>query len=449
MGTPVPTTTRRRSGLSVVAICFLVVVFDGYDLIVYGASVPDLLAEPDWKLSPSRVGGIASWTLFGMLLGALAAGALTERLGRRQIVLIGVTWFSLAMLACSMAPGPGSLTVLRFIAGLGLGGVIPSSIALTMEYAPRPRRQLYNALMFAGYPVGGVLAASLARWLLADNGWRPLFALGAAPLVIVLPIAWRYLPESPGYLLSRGRDAEARALADTYGLDFDALAREYEATTDTVGPRALFRPNLVVATALFGAASFCGLLLVYGLNTWLPQLMRKAGYDLGEALSFLIVLNVGAIIGAVSASLLADRFGAKRASIGAFAAAIASLVVLTNKMDQGWLYLAVAVAGFGSVGTQILINGYVGSYYQTRIRNAALGWSLGIGRAGAILGPTMGGWMLDAGWGFESNFYAFAAVAVLGLIAIGFVPSSGQPAAAGDAPARPQESLASREETNA
>ncbi|HUR73258.1 MAG TPA: MFS transporter, partial [Sporichthya sp.] len=172
----------QRSALTVVALCFFVVVFDGYDLIVYGASVPDLLHEPDWHLTPSRVGGIASWTLFGMLLGALSAGALTERLGRRQIVLIGITWFSVAMLACSAAPNPGSLTLLRFLAGLGLGGVIPSSIALTMEYAPRERRQLYNALMFAGYPVGGVLAASMARWLLADHGWRPLFALGAAPL---------------------------------------------------------------------------------------------------------------------------------------------------------------------------------------------------------------------------------------------------------------------------
>jgi AAHS family benzoate transporter-like MFS transporter len=428
--------SASRSGLTVVAICCFVVVFDGYDLIVYGASVPDLLAEPDWHLNPSRVGGIASWTLFGMLLGALSAGALTERLGRRQIVLIGITWFSIAMLACSTAPNPGSLTVLRFVAGLGLGGVIPSSIALTMEYAPRERRQLYNALMFAGYPVGGVIAASMARWLLADHGWRPLFALGAAPLVLVLPIAWRFLPESPGYLLSRGRSDEARAVAEQYGLDFEALRREHTASADNAGPKALFRPDVAVATVLFGAASFCGLLLVYGLNTWLPQLMRKAGYDLGDALSFLIVLNVGAVVGAVSASVLADRIGAKRASVFAFAAAVASLLVLTNRMDQGWLYLAVAVAGFGSVGTQILVNGFVGSYYPTRVRNAALGWSLGIGRAGAILGPTLGGWMLDAGFGFESNFYTFAAVAALGLLAIGFVPRPAAPTPAAPVPAK-------------
>jgi len=426
MGATGPVSTPRRSGLAVVAICFLIVVFDGYDLIVYGASVPKLLVEPGWHLSKSRVGGIASWTLFGMLLGALAAGALTERLGRRQIALIGVTWFSLAMLACSVAPDPGSFTVLRFLAGLGLGGVIPSSIALTVEYAPRPRRQLYNALMFAGYPVGGVLAATLAHRLLADHGWRPLFAFGAAPLLFALPIAWRWLPESPSYLLARGRETEARRLAATYGLNFDALRGEHLATATSAGPRALFRPALVTATMLFGAASFCGLLLVYGLNTWLPQLMRKAGYDLGSSLTFLIVLNLGAIVGAVSASWLADRFGAKRACVAAFAAAVVGLFVLTHRVDRGWLFLAVAIAGFGSVGTQILVNGYIGSHYPTRTRNAALGWALGVGRSGAILGPTLGGWMLDAGWGFKSNFHTFAGVAACGLIAIGLVPASRQ-----------------------
>jgi AAHS family benzoate transporter-like MFS transporter len=332
-----------------------------------------------------------------MLLGALSAGLLAERLGARRLVLIGVTWFSVAMIACAAAPGPDALRALRFLAGLGLGGVIPSSIALTMAFAPRERRQFYNALMFAGYPAGGVLAAALARWLLADHGWRLLFGLGAAPLLLVLPLAWRYLPDHRPETPVR-----SARLSD--------------------GPRALFRPDLLAATLLFGAASFCGLLLVYGLNTWLPQLMRKAGYDLGTALTFLIVLNVGAIVGAVSASVLADRFGAKRAAVGSFAVAVLSLIVLTHRMDQGWLFLAVGCAGFGSVGTQILINGYLAGHYPERIRAAALGWSLGIGRAGAILGPTLGGWLLDAGFGFRSNFYTFAGVAAGGLIAVAFIP---------------------------
>lgn len=389
---------RAPAPLSVVAVCFLVVVFDGYDLIVYGASVPDLLHEPGWHLNASRVGGIASWTLFGMLLGALSAGVLADRLGQRRLILTGVSWFSLAMIACAAAPGPDALRALRFLAGLGLGGVIPSAIALTMAHAPTGRRQLYNALMFAGYPVGGVLAAALARWLLADHGWRLLFGLGAAPLLLVLPLAWWVLPD-------------ARPV------------NPVRSTPVGAGPRALFGRDLLAATVLFGAASFCGLLLVYGLNTWLPQLMRRAGYDLGTALTFLIVLNCGAIVGAVCAALPADRFGAKRTAVASFAVAVGSLIVLTHRMDQGWLFLAVGCAGFGSVGTQILVNGYLAAHYPAPVRGAALGWALGVGRAGAILGPTLGGWLLDAGFGFRSNFYTFAGVAAAGLLAVAAVPS--------------------------
>ena len=171
-----------RSGLAVVAICFLTIVCDGYDLIVYGSVLPSLLAEPGWGIGPAEAGAIGSYALAGMLIGALAAGTLTDAVGRRKIVLVGIVWFSVAMGLCALAPSAGMLGLFRFLAGLGLGGVLPSAIALTVEYAPRGRRQLYNALMFAGYSVGGVLAAVLALVLVADQGWRIMFWIGVMPL---------------------------------------------------------------------------------------------------------------------------------------------------------------------------------------------------------------------------------------------------------------------------
>jgi AAHS family benzoate transporter-like MFS transporter len=406
----------------VVALCFLTIVFDGYDLIVYGSVVPSLLAEPGWGTGPAQAGAIGSYALAGMLIGALGAGAVTDVIGRRRIMLIGITWFSLLMLACAVAPGPGALGLLRFLAGIGLGGVIPSAIALTVEYAPRGRRQLYNALMFAGYSVGGVLAAIMALLLLADHGWRLLLAIGAAPLVVVLPLAWRFLPESLGYLVAKGRGDEAQALAVRYGLDLPALRAEWTASAGAAGPRALFRPGVAAATLLFGAASFCGLLLVYGLNTWLPQIMRQAGYPLGSALTFLLVLNVGAIAGTILASVLADRFGPKPVTAVAFLLATACLVTLSQRVDTWLLLIAVAVAGLGSVGTQILVNGYVAVHYPTSVRATALGWALGVGRAGAIVGPLFGGWVLASGIGFEWNFYGFAVPALAGALLIALVP---------------------------
>lgn len=416
------TRPEARSGLTVVALCFLTIVFDGYDLIVYGSVVPSLLAEPGWNLGPAGAGAIGSYALAGMLVGALASGALTDAVGRRRIMLGGITAFSILMVACAFAPNPATLGVLRFLAGLGLGGVIPSAIALTIEYAPRQRRQLYNALMFVGYSVGGVLAAVLALLLVADHGWRPMFAIGGAPLLIVLPLAWRFLPESVGYLITKGRDDEAAVLADRYGVDLDALRTERAAAQGSTGPRTLFRSGTRAATLLFGAASFCGLLLVYGLNTWLPQIMREAGYPLGSALAFLLVLNLGAIVGGIAASALADRFGSKPVTVAAFVLATLCLLVLSQRVGTGLLFVAVAVAGLGSVGTQILVNGYVAVHYPTAIRATALGWALGVGRAGAIIGPLFGGWVLASGIGFEWNFYGFAVPALLGALFIGLVP---------------------------
>ncbi|WP_084210778.1 MFS transporter [Pseudonocardia acaciae] len=409
-------------GRSVVALCFLTIVFDGYDLIVYGSAVPSLLAEPGWGLNPAGAGVIGSYALVGMLIGALASGALSDSLGRRRIMLVGVTWFSALMIGCALAPGPELLGLLRFLAGLGLGGVIPSAIALTVEYAPREHRQLYNALMFAGYSVGGVVAALLALFLLADHGWRPLMAFGAAPLVLVLPLLWRRLPESVGFLLAAGRDADAEALAARYGLDLDAVRRERAAAGGGSGPRALFGRRRLPATVLFGAASFCGLLLVYGLNTWLPQIMRSAGYPLGSALSFLLVLNLGAVLGAIITSRLADRYGPKPVTSVAFLLATACLVVLSQRVDTAVLLVAVAIAGLGSVGTQVLVNGYVAVHHPAPVRASALGWALGVGRAGAIVGPLLGGWVLASGVGFEWNFYGFAVPALAGALLIALVP---------------------------
>ncbi|NKQ56983.1 aromatic acid/H+ symport family MFS transporter [Amycolatopsis sp. K13G38] len=420
------TNAATRSGLTVVALCFLTIVFDGYDLIVYGSALPSLLAEPGWHLGTAEAGAIGSYALAGMLIGALGAGALTDALGRRRIMLTGITWFSALMILCALAPNPQLLGLLRFLAGVGLGGVVPSAIALTVEYAPRGRRQLYNALMFAGYSVGGVLAAVLALALLTGHGWRPLFAIGAAPVLVVLPLAWRFLPESAGHLLARGRTEQARRLAARYGLD---LPGERAGRTAAPGPRQLFRRGNLRATVLFGAASFCGLLLVYGLNTWLPQIMRQAGYPLGSALTFLLVLNIGAIAGTVAASLLADRFGPKPVTVGAFVLAAGCLLVLSQRAGTGLLLVAVAVAGLGSVGTQILVNGYVAVHYPARIRATALGWTLGVGRAGAILGPLLAGWIFAAGFGFAWNFYAFAIPALAGALLTALVPRAAAGAA--------------------
>lgn len=416
--------------LGVVAICFVTIVFDGYDLIVYGAVVPALLEHPGWNLTPVEAGAIGSYALIGMLFGAMIVGTITDVVGRRKIMLVCISWFSLCMGLCAIAPSPELLGLFRFIAGLGLGGVVPTSIALTLEYAPPHRRSFTNALMFCGYSVGGIFAALVAIPLLPAFGWRIMFALGMLPLVLVVPLAYRYLPESVSFLAARGRTAEAEDLARRYGvpLEQEAASPSQERVTTWKGRLgALFSGRYAAATALFWVSCFIGLLLVYGLNTWLSQIMLEAGFPLGSALSFLLVLNLGAIIGTPIAGALADRFGSKLVVVAGFLAAAFSIGLLSTQPPLVVMYALVALAGVGSVGTTIIINAYTGRYYPADRRATALGWSLAFGRLGAILGPIYGGYVIASiasDFGLQWNFYAFAVPAMLGVLVILLVPRS-------------------------
>ncbi|WP_218042993.1 MFS transporter [Embleya hyalina] len=402
----------------------MTVVFDGYDLIVYGAVIPVLLKEPGWSLSVAEAGTIGSYGLTGMLIGALVAGTITDIIGRRPTILLCLGWFSVAMGACAFAPSPEWLGALRFVAGLGLGGVIPTATALTLEYAPAHRRSFTYALMFSGWAVGGALAAVAARSLLPDFGWRGMFALGAAPL-LVLPVMLKALPESVHFLRTRGRFAEADELAYRMGLPAP-IRPPVRPTVEARASRGQSVGSLFVAryratTVVFWVTCFLGLLLVYGLNTWLPQIMLKAGFSLGASLSFLLALNAGTILGALVMARAADRWSAKPAIVAMFVTAAACIAGLSTRPPEAIAYLLVIGAGFG-VGTQILLNSYIGMSYPVKARATALGWSLGVGRLGAILGPTIGGHLVAAELAPEWNFHFFAAIALIAAAAVALVP---------------------------
>jgi AAHS family benzoate transporter-like MFS transporter len=378
----------------VIALGFGALVFDGYDLIVYGSAVPHLLQHPEWQLSPAEVGTLGSMALFGMFFGAVGVGAVTNRIGRRRAFIGCLVWFSLMMLAVAAAPTPELLGVARFLAGLGFGGIAPVAIALVVEYAPPGRRSLYNAVMCCGFPAGGVFAAIAGITLLEPFGFRALFALGGISLVTLVPLAFFFLPEST-----------AVTAADAAGRDRARLA-------------PLLRGRSGVALVLFAVANVAGFLLVFGLNTWLPQLMRQAGYPLQSAITFLLVFNLGAVFGGLAGSALADRWGARWVATGAFCAGVISIGLLAFPLPTFVLYTLIAIAGGASVGTQIVVFGYVALHFGAHHRAAALGITTGFGRLGSVAGPTVGGFLVSSGVGFEMNFLFFSGVALLGAIAV-------------------------------
>lgn len=409
------------SSLVVVLLCWVTILFDGYDLTVYGTVVPSLLSDAAWRLTPAEVGVIGSWALFGMLVGSLLVGTVTEVIGRRRTFLICVTLFSVMMGVAALVTTPELFGAARFIAGIGLGGLMPTAMALTTEFARPGRRDITLLTMFTGFSAGGVMAATIGIGIIPAFGWRPMFWVGVLPLVLVLPLVWWLLPESPTYLAASGRRDEAEAVAARYGIALHDVPAG--TARQRVPLAALFTSGTTTrATLSFWFASFMGLLLVYGLNTWLPQIMRQSGFSLGSALSFLLVLNGGAIVGLLIIGAAGDRVGTKPVAIVAFGCAAVAVVGLWTAPPLFLAYVFVALAGLGSTGTQTLVSSMVTQYYAPQTRAGALGITLGVGRTGAMAGPLIGGWILSSALGVGANFVVFAIAALLGALLVTTVP---------------------------
>lgn len=412
---------RTASG-TVIGLCFLVLVLEGYDLLMYGTVVPSLLTYQPWGLDAPTVGVLGSLAAFGMLFGALAAAGVGDRFGRRRTIVVSVAVFSVAMAGCALAPDPQIFGVFRFLVGLGAGALMPTAVAILVEFAAPDRRTRTAALGFAGVGVGGMLAGLLALWLVPEYGFRAMFIAGALPLVVVLPLLVRSLPESPAFLLASGRRVEAEAVAAEHGIALVHVEADGAEQDISQGLRALFADGRAAATVLFWIATGLCLLVLFGVASWLPALMTAAGYGLSSSLSFVLVLNGGAVVGALAASTLADRWGSKPVTTAGFGAAAVSLALLSVAPPTWAVYLLVAVAGFGTTGTQVLLNTFVATYYPARVRTTGLGMSLGVGRLGAIIGPTYGGLLVAGGLSLSWQFYAFALPAAVGGLAAGLVP---------------------------
>ncbi|MFN3338389.1 MAG: MFS transporter [Dietzia sp.] len=427
---------HRRTVYGVLAVVALAILFDGYDLVIYGAILPTLMADPGQigPLGAAQAGALGSYALVGVMIGALSAGAVGDRVGRRKIMLGSIAWFSIGMAATAFAQNITTFGILRLLTGLGIGAIVATAGAIIAEFAPAGRRNLFNAVVYSGIPAGGVLASALAMLLREHIGWRGLFLIGALPIIIVLPYAWYALPESPRWLSSRGRTDEAIALCTARGLPVHAFIDPPAATTDNPGTgtaataptgfAGLLTPAYRLGTLLLGFMSFAGLLLTYGLNTWLPTIMESYGIDAKSSLGFLLVLNGGAIVGGLAASRLADRHGPRVIVACSFVLATLALVAVTLSPPIALMILLVAAAGMGTIGTQVLVYGFVSNYYETGSRAAGVAWCAGFGRLGGILGPVIGGLLVAGGLQAETSFLVFAGVALAGALITLAVPRS-------------------------
>jgi AAHS family benzoate transporter-like MFS transporter len=388
-----------------VLLCWIAVALDGFDLVVLGAVIPTLKESGDLGFTPSSLTMASTVGLIGVGIGAVGVGPLTDRFGRRVTLISSIALFSMLTLAVAFAQNVAQFTTLRFVAGLGLGACLPTALAFMTEHARSGRGGTAVTRMMTGYHVGAVLTALLALQLIKPYGWESMFVVGGVAGLLTLPMMWLKLPESEAYL--RAVEARDRGEAATPVRSADVVKGRY----------------LKVSIGLW-VASFMGLLLVYGLNTWLPTIMGEAGYSIEVGTGLLLALNIGAVIGLLIAGNISDSRGNKQTVLLWFGLAAVFLALLSIKLESTALvYCAVLLAGIFVFSAQVLVYAFVGHLYPPEIRGTALGMAAGIGRVGAIVGPFLGGALVTAGIAYPWGFYAFAVAALLAVLALATVPA--------------------------
>lgn len=418
----------RPFHFNVLVWCLLIILFDGYDLAINGVVLPLLMVE--WGLTAMQAGMLASTALAGMMFGAMIFGSLADKIGRKKVIMICIVLFSGLTFAGGFASNPTEFAILRFLAGLGIGGVMPNLVALTSEYAPIRMRSTLVTGMFSGYAVGGVMAALLGSWFTPDFGWQIMFFIAGIPLFL-LPVIWKFLPESLTFIVQQNRQAEAREIVrrleptitvkETTTFELDKVD-----VPESASVMSLFRRGRTMNTILFWIAFFTCLLTMYALSSWLPKLMMAAGYSMDNSLMFMMVMNIGAVIGIIGGGILADRFHLKPVlmCLGVMGAVVMSLMGFQS--NEFLLYILVFLAGAASIGSQMLLYSYVAQFYPLAVRSTGIGWSSAIGRMGAIIGPILIGGLLGMNLPAHFNFMAVGLPVLITAIAVSLIMNSNE-----------------------
>jgi len=382
-----------------IAWCFLIVLIDGYDQVAVAYSAPALIRA--WHITAVGFGRVFGVGLFGVLVGSLLLGFCGDRFGRRRTIIYGTLFFGVLTLACARANSLEELTVLRFLAGIGMGGVVPNTVALVSEYAPKARRATWITLMFSGFSIGAGGGGAVASWLLPKFGWPVIFVVGGAAAVVVALASFALLPESIRFLILNQRDTRqiarlARRLGAPQTQTADAQVR-YVLDDETVTRRAsigaLFGDELRVITPLLWIVFVLNSLALHFLQNWLPILFSMSNLEPGRAAQVAMMFPVGGTVGALALSRYVDRYGmAVVLLLAVLGCPLAASLGMT--MPLPLLFAAVFASGVCVIGTQFGLYAVAGMVYPTTLRSAGVGTAIGVGKLGSVAGSLLGGVLL-------------------------------------------------------
>ncbi|MEZ0116714.1 UNVERIFIED_ORG: AAHS family benzoate transporter-like MFS transporter [Heyndrickxia coagulans] len=398
--------------LKIFVLLFVIMSFDGYDMGIYGATLPVLLQN--LQMNASQAGLIGSCALIGAAVGALLFGFLADKFGRKKTILFGVFLFSAGSIFAGFSNTMTVFGLFRFLSGLGLGGVMPNVVAMATEYAPGRKKAMVVAAIFSGMQIGGILASGLTLWLLPVTGWRAMYLIGGLPLLFI-PFLLVFLPESAASLVKQKRFEKLKNILEKLNRQEGQPNVSFEMESGGKSQlHVLFKGRNALNTILIWIIFFMNMYMAFGLGTWLPQLMINSGFQLNSGVFFLLTLNLAALAGSFLAGMIADRIGYKITLGILYLLAFLSIILLSFVSQFYLITVLVALAGIGFFGGQNVANSYVSMFYPPAMRSTGMGFAFGLGRLGAIFGPSITGFIVSL---HLTPVVNFAALAIPGLIA--------------------------------
>ena len=402
-------------------LCGLCLIMDGFDVQAIGFVAPRLIEE--WKIPGALLGYVLTAALVGILFGSISLSMLADRIGRRPVLIGACLFFSVVTLLTARAQSVPELLVIRFIAGLGLGSIMPNALALVGEYCPPRVRASAIVIVGTGFTAGAMVAGFVSFWLIPRFGWRSVFYFGGAVPLLIGACMLFLLPESLQFLALHGKNPEKLAkwlrrvdpaLTVTGHTQFVVRERRQRG----VPLVKLFQQGRAPGTVLLWTVYFMNLVNLYFLSSWLPTvatpLVKAAGVPPSYASLIGTTLQSGGVLGAFVLGGLIGRFGFVRVLATCFSMACISIALIGQPgLSLALLFLVVFLAGLGIVGSQSGLNALAASLYPTDLRSTGIGSGLGVGRMGSIVGPVLAGQLISAHWTTRSLFLAAAVPALI------------------------------------